>query len=174
MQESEPTNWAKFKISSTTALAPEAIASSAQQLISSPVSQHIASTAGGSQQFTWSDVQNFRNTMTSTADAVTAANIGHILTHSTQFQNRWSSMMNLREVEWRPFECTYCSKRFKSKNNLRQHVRLHTGERPYVCEICNESFVQMSSLQHHRNKKHLDTSKLPPNNQEQPKLPGEI
>lgn len=62
--------------------------------------------------------------------------------------------MAFRAMEQRPFECVYCDKRFKSKNNLRQHVRIHTGERPYVCNICAESFIQMSSLQHHRAKKH--------------------
>lgn len=64
---------------------------------------------------------------------------------------RW---MNPADLAQRPFQCEYCTSRFKSKNNLRQHTRLHTGERPYVCNICNETFVQMSSLQHHRAKKH--------------------
>ena len=60
------------------------------------------------------------------------------------------------DMSERPFQCTYCSNRFKSKNNLRQHIRLHTGERPYVCNICSETFVQMSSLQHHKAKKHRE------------------
>ena len=68
-------------------------------------------------------------------------------------QPRFRSPTDMAE---RPFQCTYCNNRFKSKNNLRQHIRLHTGERPYVCNICNETFVQMSSLQHHKAKKHRE------------------
>ena len=35
------------------------------------------------------------------------------------------------------FSCPYCGKGSKSKANLDQHIRIHTGVRPYVCNVCN-------------------------------------
>ena len=35
------------------------------------------------------------------------------------------------EPETRPFQCDYCSKKFKLKIHLKVHTRIHTGEREY-------------------------------------------
>ncbi len=46
-------------------------------------------------------------------------------------------------------KCFFCHKSFSSKNILKQHERIHTGEKPYKCEFCCESFRQASSLIRH-------------------------
>uniref|UniRef100_A0A6M2DLX0 C2H2-type domain-containing protein n=2 Tax=Xenopsylla cheopis TaxID=163159 RepID=A0A6M2DLX0_XENCH len=49
----------------------------------------------------------------------------------------------------RPYECTDCSKRFLSKNDLRKHSRTHSGERPYGCKDCGRRFRQAVALRNH-------------------------
>ncbi|CAG9332852.1 unnamed protein product [Blepharisma stoltei] len=48
------------------------------------------------------------------------------------------------------FKCNYCHKFFSSKQNLDEHIFIHTGERPFTCEICQISFRQISQLSLHK------------------------
>ena len=50
------------------------------------------------------------------------------------------------------YKCEYCHKALSSKQNLKEHTYIHTGERPYVCNEpdCNASFRQGSQLSAHR------------------------
>jgi hypothetical protein len=50
------------------------------------------------------------------------------------------------------FKCRYCKRNLSSRQNLREHVFIHTGERPYVCNEpgCGLSFRQGSLFSIHR------------------------
>ena len=50
------------------------------------------------------------------------------------------------------FKCTFCLKNLSSRQNLREHLYTHTGERPYVCNEpgCGQSFRQGSLLSIHK------------------------
>lgn len=54
-----------------------------------------------------------------------------------------------RPRERQLFECTYCSKTVRSKENLKLHVRKHTGERPFACLFCGRAFGGKSDLTRH-------------------------
>eukprot|EP01083_Nonionella_stella_P157486 511345_1 len=54
----------------------------------------------------------------------------------------------------RPYSCT-CGAAFKRKAHLIKHRRIHTGEKPYICE-CGKAYTQQSSLNVHKKQKHKD------------------
>jgi len=50
----------------------------------------------------------------------------------------------------RPYNCEYCEKAFKQKNNLIDHTRrMHTSVRPFVCSVCGKAFVWSTHLRYH-------------------------
>ncbi|CAG5004644.1 unnamed protein product [Parnassius apollo] len=49
----------------------------------------------------------------------------------------------------RRYACSFCPKNFANTQNLKQHIRIHTGERPFVCTHCGKRFTQSGSLHVH-------------------------
>ncbi|XP_068097566.1 zinc finger protein 574 [Hyperolius riggenbachi] len=49
----------------------------------------------------------------------------------------------------RPFSCSICSKSFNAHANLLRHKLIHTGEKPHKCQLCGKAFSQSSTLQQH-------------------------
>ena len=46
--------------------------------------------------------------------------------------------------------CQFCPKEFKHVSDLRQHERVHTGDRPFKCHVCGKSFTQSGDLGRHK------------------------
>ncbi|KAK7789349.1 hypothetical protein R5R35_002381 [Gryllus longicercus] len=45
--------------------------------------------------------------------------------------------------------CSVCKMRFTRREHLERHMRVHTGERPHCCSICQKSFIQSDNLVKH-------------------------
>lgn len=52
----------------------------------------------------------------------------------------------------RRFECNECGRMLSSKQNLLDHLNIHTGAKPYICEVpeCGHPFRQLSQYYIHR------------------------
>lgn len=48
-----------------------------------------------------------------------------------------------------PFRCTVCNREFNRLENLKTHLRIHTGERPYTCSVCSKCFRHSGALTRH-------------------------
>ncbi|EZA51198.1 Ras-responsive element-binding protein [Ooceraea biroi] len=59
---------------------------------------------------------------------------------------------NFPDYSNRKVVCAFCMRRFWSAEDLRRHMRTHTGERPFKCDICCRKFTLKHSMLRHRKK----------------------
>lgn len=49
--------------------------------------------------------------------------------------------------------CTLCSAPFKKLCNMKDHLRMHKGEKPYECRLCGLKFAQQGNRDRHEKRK---------------------
>lgn len=57
------------------------------------------------------------------------------------FQDEYTAM--------RPWPCDFCSRRFRKKAALMNHMVAHQNDRPHACNLCGVRYVRKCDLMNH-------------------------
>lgn len=78
----------------------------------------------------------------------------HTTTHPQQLIQEEEAITKSDEIPQsndpdRKYPCDLCPKAFKMLSTLKDHRRVHTGDKPFTCSICNRGFSQNTNLKQH-------------------------
>lgn len=61
----------------------------------------------------------------------------------------WRQHERVHHTHLREFICDICSKVYREKNKIEEHLNAHTGNRPFKCATCKRGFYAKGDLSKH-------------------------
>ncbi|XP_060590591.1 myoneurin-like isoform X2 [Ruditapes philippinarum] len=72
-----------------------------------------------------------------------------------KFATKGQHMNHLYDIHKVPhYDCDFCGRRFRMRQQMETHRRMHTGEKPYKCTSCDAAYANAASLRYHKMKVH--------------------
>ncbi|KAH8032423.1 hypothetical protein HPB51_025179 [Rhipicephalus microplus] len=76
----------------------------------------------------------------------------------------WSTLLargdGAKSQHGRRHRCNSCNYETDNVSHMKDHIRIHTGERPYQCQLCPRSFTRKAHLVYHDAWKDFDFAVL--------------
>ncbi|XP_054715429.1 zinc finger protein 79-like [Uloborus diversus] len=79
------------------------------------------------------------------------------LHETSPFDENQIAMLKVLKSKHRKFQCIHCNYVAHTSSNLRNHIRVHTGERPFQCPVCNKDFTQKGNMLRHVTKHFIES-----------------
>ena len=86
----------------------------------------------------------------------TKLNTDNVILNPVEISNEVENSNKSSPLISKTFVCLQCHRKFSRNYNLKQHGRIHSGEKLFDCKFCSKKFSQKGEFKIHVNNVHLD------------------
>ncbi|XP_050416579.1 zinc finger protein OZF [Patella vulgata] len=71
-----------------------------------------------------------------------------------RFRIKSQLVFHMRSHSEKAYTCDVCDEKFSRADNMKLHLRKHTGEKPYKCNVCDKTFSRHDNMKTHVQSQH--------------------